>query len=338
MTDVIPDFSECSYELFERMKVFYLKTGDSIRKSSVISYFLKNPNLLKLYDFDPEEFIEDIFAIKTDQENSIHFNEFIALMETPRDAKSLDYVNDFLCNNPHKTIDDTFVYYLVISEQKMRALQTKFTTFADVHESLDLDDALRFIETLHEELDNHELVNSIVFYVEPVNRIVTLTNILYDLHTEILYQKNTGQNLSKIGDGKVIWKHIQDYLLGYSLKTKNDFNGIVSYALLSSCENDNAIEFEHFGYIRSVFNSLKQFEGFVETEELINRLKTDEYLENKLNMNIKNQNQKKQTQNAYAEETLDEVLDRIRQESELYIDFNEFHQYFTVRGFPVYIY
>lgn len=318
------------------MKVFYLKTSDHLRKSLIISYFLNNPNLLKLYDFEPEEFIEDVFALKSELQNRMHANEFIQLTETPRNIKELIIVNSFVDKNPHKIINQTFYYYLIVDWSKIELLKNKFESCASEKGFLDLDQILSFIEDVHRDLNNIDLLNTIAYYVDPINRIITVSNILLDFRAEVIYHQKTGHLKTKMSFEKNTWQDFEEYFFDYSLKTTKSFKGIVSYAVLSLYKDNNSIEFEHFDYIRSIFNSIIELAGFIQTSELLLRIRNDEYLSNKMNLIIRNPKKTKSGISSFENETLSEVLDRIEAESESYIDFNEFQQYFTRRGFPMF--
>lgn len=330
------DFSQNAYNLFERMKTFYLKTGDFLRKSAIISYFLKNPNLLKLYDFEPDEFIEDVFSFKTSKSQNFDVNDFIQFLETPRSIKSLDMVNNFMNNNPHRIIADLFYYYLILDKSKLENLKQRFIEKSlEKSQNLTAFQVLSLIEDFHKDFENLDVLNSIVYYIEPINRIVTLSNILLDLRAEIIFEHKNKASISGIDFANTTWEDIEDYILNYNIKTEKSFQGIVSHAVLSIYKNENAVEFEHFDYIHSVFNSIIDTCGFIETSNLLIRLKTDDYLSTKMKLLVRISKNNKYANCRYADETLEELFDRIERESESYLDFNEFQQYFTHRGFPM---
>lgn len=333
-------FSEISYELFERMKTFLVKSGDFLRKSSIVSYFLSNCNLLKLYDFEPAEFLEDMAATQTERQNAMHVNEFIRFVETPRKAKKVKAVNEFMCCNPHKRVANLFTYYILLTNDQLTELRLKFEERQKRSELRSAKDLIELVEAMHRDIANLTLLNAIAYFIDPINRVITLSNILLDYRSEAICWRKGLPTTDAIGFGKPSWEHFEVYLKSYILRTNKSFQGVISYAVLSIYKAENTIDFEHFGYIRTLFETIEHVEGFVKTEELLMRLRTSEYLANKMDQQIRPviQNRKGEPQSERKKlqnETLSELLDRIEHEAEEWMDFSEFQQYFSRRGFPM---
>lgn len=333
------DFSQISYDLFERMKTFFLKTSDFLRKSYIIRYFFLHPNLLKLFDFEPAEFLDDIAAVQSERQNSMHVNEFIRFLETPRSVKSLDAVNAFLRRNPQKTVQKLLVYYQILDESQVQTLKRHFDRARDSGRLATTQDLVRLVEDLHRDLVNMDLLNSIAYYVDPVNRIITLSNILLDFRCEAICWRRGAADRSGADFGRPSWELFEDYFRDYTLRSQKPFQGVVSYAVMSVYKSENTIDFEHFEFVRSIFNSISDTCGFVETSELLMRLRLDDSLIPKLGLPIRRPQGGRPVEGSVAGrlelETLGEVLDRIENEAEEYIDFGEFQQYFSRRGYPM---
>lgn len=328
------------------MKTFFVKSGDFLRKSSIVSYFLVNCNLLKLYDFEPAEFLEDMAATQTERQNAMHVNEFIRFVETPRPAKKVDAVNEFMCCNPHRRVAYLFTYYLVLTGEQLTDLKAKFEERQTAGELRSVRDLIDLVEALHRDVDNLTLLNAIAYYIDPINRVITLSNILLDYRSEAICWRKGLTTTERLSFATPSWEHFEAYLKGYVLRTNKSFQGVISYAVLSIYKAENTIDFEHFGYIRSVFETIENVEGFVQTEELLMRLRTSEYLANKMDLVIRPVKQKQKGEKDYdteakharkglQNETLSELLDRIENEAEELMDFSEFQQYFSRRGFPM---
>jgi hypothetical protein len=311
------------------MRTHFIVTNDYLRKSLIISYFLKNSNLLKLFDFRPDEFVEEIMGFDSYQAYAMSVNEFIKVMEVPRNSTPVELVNTFSYCNPHHISSETFSYYIFFGEENFKTLRELYKGYAKRRESLPQSDMIDFIESIHKNPKNIDLLNKMVFYVDPVHRVLTLSRILLDFRSEILNRALPGW------PEEFDFEFLKCYIRNFNLRKLHTYQGITSFAVMTIYDKQNDSEFEHLGYIKGLFDQLPIVDGFVSTESLILKIRNDEFLGNFSSSIIRKGNSKKTSSRNLAGETFQDLLDRVESESESWIDWGEFRQYFTRRGFPM---
>lgn len=261
---------------------------------------------------------------------AINVNEFIKIIEMPRSPIPVDKVNAFTAKNPHYVSNETFHYYIFFQEEDFLMLSELYKTHFRSKNPVSLREMIDFIEALHKNPKNITLLNKMVYYVDPAHRVLSLSSILLDFRSELMH-KIIPERLSDL-----TFEFIESYIRGFTLKRAHNFQSITSYAVMAIYEKQNETDFEHLGHIKTIFDSLPNVDGFVLKEKLILTVRNDEFLCQLMNAYIRNPDEaNKETPRNLVDETLFDLLDRIESESETWIDWGEFRQYFTRRGFPM---
>ena len=365
-------FSFEVYELFEKIRVYYLKNTDSLKKSSIIKYFLKNINLFKIYDITPQKMIEEIINFESNEINFLNENELIKILSIPRDSISISKINNFKENNPVRKILDFFEYFYFLEEENFSYLCLKFDEYYD-KKLKNKSQILNFIENIHKNWENLKILNTLTYYITPINRIITLSQILLELRGDLINknqlinektkseekeEKNPNlksikeenlKNPKKISkkapkslksqtvqnwtqNKKETWSKIKNYIINFKITEKKNFEGLRSFAVLSLYEEENFIDFKNIDYIKKLFMSLKNIGGFVNKEDLLLAIRNDEFFDDKWGTIVrKNRFQRKG-------EILEDFLERVEEETDDFINWNEFRQFFTRRGFPILVF
>lgn len=118
----------------------------------------------------------------------------------------------------------------------------------------------------------------------------------------------------------------------YSYEEFKPFEGIKSMAVLELLKQENLITFPAMSVIQRVFESLPQTVGFTKTQELIVAMMNDSEIYDLMCMNVRTSVKSINAYSEYFDETLNDLIQRISDESGIYIDWNELKQYFSIRG------
>ncbi len=242
----------------------------------------------------------------------------------------MDKVNSFTAKNPHYISQETFYYYIFFQDEDFLLLSELYKAHFRNKHPISLREMIDFIEGLHKNPKNIGLLNKMVYYVDPANRVLSLSSILLDFRSELMH-KIIPERLSDLS-----FELIESYIKSFTLKRAHNFQSITSYAVMTIYERQNETDFEHLGHIKAVFDGLVSIDGFVPKEKLIMTLRNDEFLSGQMNAYIRDADDAmKETPPNLVDETLQDLLDRVESESETWIDWGEFRQYFTRRGFPM---
>ena len=261
---------------------------------------------------------------------ALNVNEFIKVLEMPRTPTPVDKVNTFVSKNPHFISNETFHYYIFFEENDFAVLSEVYKNYFRKASPESIRAMIDFIEALHKNPSNIALLNKMVFYVDPAHRVLSLSSILLDFRSELMH-KVIPESLSDLN-----FELIKSYILGFTLKRAHNFQSITSYAVMTIYEKQNETDFEHLSRIKALFDSLPNVDGFVLKEKLVIALRNDEFLSQFMHAYIRNSSKSnKETARNLIDETLQDLLDRVESESEAGIDWGEFRQYFTRRGFPM---
>ena len=322
------EFSQNIFNLFERIKASNMVTDDSLKKSYVIAYFLNDPNLFKIFDITPADFIEEILNYESSENNRLYPNELVQILEQPRPSISIEDINDFSRNNELRGKDKFLRYYFLMTKEDMKQLQNKYNKIRD---AFGRDNILEFIETLHNDEIYFEDLNRLVYYIEPINKILTLSHVLLCMRIEIL------ENKELYGDLKYHnWDRVDTYIKQFELKAPlKDLFGVPP-TVVELFRPGNKIDIEFLPSLRNKFNSLSCREGYVSKEDLLIAIANDEYLNKQMDVLVRDPGlYRKGINDELANENFTQLLDRIDKEAEDFISWEDFRQYFTRRGFPM---
>ena len=131
---------------------------------------------------------------------------------------------------------------------------------------------------------------------------------------------------------RIIFAKIIQILSTYQYSTLKPFEGIKSLAVLEILQKENNIIFPGISKIKKIFFEMEMKMGFVKTDELLIQLMNDEEVYSFMCEKIRKPVKNLDSDFEFFDENLNELLQRIEIESEKYIDWDEFKQYFSYRG------
>lgn len=317
------EFTANVFELFERMRVNYFVTGDELKKAQIICYFLYQPNLFSIFDIYPDDFIEDILNYESAGVNYLYSNELVQVLEIPRERITTQRIKEFERNNPIKDRSTFFTYFYLLEDSMLSFLKDKLDSYFNADDERNLVD---FIEFVNKDSNNFEFINRVAYYIEPVNRVITLGHILLFLRLEMKEGVNNNNNLRN-------WNFLKTYITEFRLKTGDDSRSISEIALLPVLKKEEEIDIDYMPHIKSLFDEIKNEEHFADKDEFIIKIKNNEHMDELMNKRVR-YSSKKDDYELYNE-TLDRLLDRIEEEAGDYIDWIEVREFFSQRGFPM---
>lgn len=246
-----------------------LDSKGCIRTVKVIQTFLEKPQLLKIHDFDAANCILCFNEIDTRYPNKLTEEEFMRVIQEPRVEIDVDEINRFFTKNPLSSSDDTFTYHCLLPEDMVSLLQEKVDDYSN--RFLNGDDRAnisRFIGMLLTDEDNYDLLSTYTIYILPLNRLLTLSQILteYDLYLKYFYDRNCHK-----------FDSFMDILFKYQLQPDLYF----SYFIPSFGESDdrNLVNLELKENLRRVFEESSNGSPIAEKEDLIEKMKNDLYFQ-----------------------------------------------------------
>lgn len=322
------EFTQNVFGLFERIKTNNLVIGDTLKKSQVILYFLNDLNLFKVFDISPAELIEEILQYESSENNMLYPNELIQILELPRSSVSLADINRFNKEGDVRGKAGFLRYYFLLTEADMAELCKNYVRYADSkgHENM-----IDFIEAIHSEEDNLDLLGKLAYYIEPINRVLTLGQVLLCMRMEILAQREVYSDKKQHS-----WAVVDIYVRTF--KISGSFNNLfgVPNSLLELFKPGDKIDVDFMQHLHELFLKLPSKEGYVSKEDFLIKIGNDERMEMLLGAKIRNPGRSRKGMNDELEdENLNQLLDRVDSEAEDYIDWEDFRQYFTRRGFPM---
>jgi hypothetical protein len=211
--------------ILERPRVENSKVA---RRADIISYFFDNPSLLKLHDFLPDHFILAINEKECKNAHQLTQKRFCQLLEEPRDQVLVDQINSFFQKNPIQTSDENATYYNLMTDDTMRWLKSKFDDFPRLRNTVVDDDqtmtekekrdlmpanVCRFVRSLHDDEDSYAYLNTYAIFILPLNRLLTLSQILVELDIVIKKTRDPAKfNLN--------WRDLRALIENYKLQPK----------------------------------------------------------------------------------------------------------------------
>ena len=172
----------------------------SARRADIITYFFSHPTLLKLHDFLPDHFILAVNEKECANPHQLTRKKFSQLMEEPRDQVLVDDINHFFSQNPVTTSNDKVTFYNLMTRDAIDWLKSSYDQFPRVRSfSPDTEEAMtpeqikeffpvnvcKFIRALHENEDGYKFLNTYAIYILPLNRLITLSQVLIELDISI---------------------------------------------------------------------------------------------------------------------------------------------------------
>jgi hypothetical protein len=310
------------------------------RRGDVVKYFFNNPSLLKLHDFLPDNFILTVNEKESATPHHLSKKDFCQMIEEPRDQVLIEEINKFFEANPMPTSSASVQYYCLLTDTVVQKLRKEFQEFPKVPNIIVNEDeefggpvaeaprtklnVTKFIRNLHERDECYEFLNSFAIYILPLNRLLTLSQVLIEL--DILIKKTTDPTRYNND-----WDQFLQSIMFYRMNP--DQVSFADFIPLKTRDDDrNLIETHLLNTIRSIFESCADENNIANVHEVVDKLKnTPDMIKNMDNI-IR---YKARIGRALHNETLRQVLDRIMKQSDLFSDWNEFCQYFTKRGYPM---
>jgi hypothetical protein len=335
----------------------------------------------------------------------ITFNDLIQMLNQPRENVEVSHINSFRALNPYKKEQDFLTYHLFFNLDLISFFQNNLNKFfvkfpnagepkedEHLHKSRIVDQVTAdFIEFLHKKKENSEILNRILYYLEPVHRFLSLSGILLNFQsrvvnelnplrkspstlntptlkkqksseinqvyiklkqssfetTDLLFFKDTFKNnqdfkksfeeinwnkFSRNGKIGILLARVLHVIFSYQYSTLKPFEGIKSLAVMELLNKENTITFPGIVRVKELFFEMDSKMGFVKTAELLIKLMNDEQIYHMMCDKIRKPIKELDSDFDFFDENLNELLQRIELESEKYIDWDEFSQYFSYRG------
>lgn len=192
----------------------------------------------------------------------------------------------------------------------------------------------QLVEAIRQDVRTKKFLNKGVVYLPKVKKEISLRKVLNQIEQEEFIKADnldTGDSNFISSKKYISWKNFMDYFVNYS--RNQQLTEIDLELKKDSIDDQKLIEIPKSlkERLRSIFNEMKDEEGYVKSFEFLNKLKTDSLLISNMEVQVR-------TKAKYGEipsETLRETLSRIEDFIDDYTDWEEFLQYFTKRGTPV---
>lgn len=350
----------------------------------------------------PHEFVEECIQHPSFNGAKLTFNDLIAILNQPRDVARPEDVDIFCRLNPFRREEDFLVYHLFLDNDIISFIKTSAEDFLsdagregdsdpDSAASQSVDEAVvEYIKFIHRKRENSDMLNRVLYYLEPVHRFLSFSVILLNFQSKTLNRPNPlrqspaksdpktakqaqagelsrvysilrkdrlgpgdfaalktlilqscfDQEFAKIRLGrlspacklKVLVCRLTCVLGCYRYSSLKPFEGIKSLAVLELLKKESNISFTGIGRVKEVFFEMEMKMGFVKTDELLIRLMNDEQAYGHMCEKIRKPLAKMDSRFEFFDENFNELLQRVEVESEKYIDWDEFKQYFSYRG------
>ena len=121
-------------------------------------------------------------------------------------------------------------------------------------------------------------------------------------------------------------------IFNHQFSEPKPFAGIKSMAVLECFRQENLVSFKYLNRVRRVFDRMPSQVGFVDTGNLVIGLINEEEVYDLMCEKVRRPVKGLCSDAEFFDETLSDLLQRIQDESEPFIDWAEFRQYFSYRG------
>lgn len=188
------------------------------------------------------------------------------------------------------------------------------------------------VEAIRKDVRAKNFMNKGVVFLPKVNKQISMSKVLHQIEQEefIRADKLDAGDSNFVSSKKYIsWKNFMDYFLNY---TKNQAPTELDLKKDTGDDQDILdIPKSLKEKMKSMFNELKDEDGFVKSFDYLNKLKAEPMIVNNLEAQIRS----RARNGDIPSEKLRETLSRIEQQIDDYTDWEEFLQYFTRRGVPL---
>ena len=171
--------------------------GKRVRRADIIEYFFDLPSLLKLHDFLPDQFALTVNEVECENPHQLSLQNFLQMIEEPRDKVSIEDINEFFKSNPLPQSDGIVRYYDLLTDPVVERLREEYIKFPKVKQHDERNDLIEyenpeeapvnlstFVLSLHDKDDMYAYLNTIVVYILPLNRFLTLSHILIESYIQ----------------------------------------------------------------------------------------------------------------------------------------------------------
>lgn len=330
-----------------------------IAKSELISFFFAHKEYLELFDLDPYLIVEEIDEEKSEDFFRMTTLEFRRFIMRPRSKVSLEIIDFFykshkettspnsadqeeseekeeVLNDPETKFKKINRYFLLKQETTRLLAEVWEDGIKEKHngeeeneeETMNVD---TFLQKLLLDKRVQDVGHEVIQYVTPVHDKVRLWQILMEMF--ILIDGNRRKSLTAGGSAKKVAKVITwpEFLL--SLQNHRRLQNL-TYMDVGNKEEDE--DFSRIDCHYSIMKCIKEIfekeaakmEGYVDTLELVFRLRTSNSIRNHLGQ-VARRSFKGMSM---MTETLDQLLSRVSLGAPRFLLWNEFIQFFTKRG------
>lgn len=325
---------------YQMMEKNIISVPDELRRGQIIQFFLENPNLLKLHDFTPDNFILSVNELDSRSPHSLNHKEFARLINQPRERVHPDLVNHFFERNPLDTSQAPLKYYCLLNINHEADFVKLLEHYKNEHyRGSNVSNLSRFITMIHQEQENFDLLTTYAIYILPLNRLMTVSQVLieYDIWLRLTEQMDYASDEEPkdfMKFLKIFWDFRMRPEVGFEkyLGTRGDFD--------DRLEIDEVFRL-NIARIWKIMGSPM----VAQLSQVIELIQSDGYFSDKFERVVRCESRKKKKLEKNIDilvyrpeletETLEELLIRIEEQADQWVDYNELLQYFTKRGRPM---
>jgi len=330
-----------------------------VSKQDIFEYIVISPQIIELYDIDPVYLQEDLNTFPTQNPNAMTFSEFLAFLKysgsgqiqkAPETKKASPEKRKA---SPEKTSTKGKVRFSPEKEQpsKTRAPAEKagnacllsdeiLNTLREIYHQVDKYDdlivpRLELVKKVREDVRIARILHKPAVHIKEIDKYLNMERILRQIEDE---EKNA------IGESKRAKEYISlnqflRYFTNYetpdSLAEKLGEEPKKKSQKLTADNDEDFIEInpDHLKFFKEIFDTLpKKQNSFVETIIFIDEIRKNEHYK----FVARDVGRRKAAKYDLQSETVEEVINRMENEAEGCISWEEVIQFFTRRGRPLY--
>lgn len=338
--------------------------SELVDKEDICDYVLKSPEILELYDIDPVNLRSDLYAFPSDHRDAIHFEEFLTFLQNTRNAAEGKLRQTTEGQSALKTKSDIKKKSAVrFTTEGTRSKSPKKGHFPKPENLCMLsEETLDTIKEIFHEVDKYEdlivkrqvlikrlrddvriarVLHKPAIHIVEIDKYFSMDRLLRQIEEEettaVADQKKTKEYISL----NQFLKYFTNYetpddlaeKMGDTKPSPRKSARSTKGATLGDEDDQDIIEVahKHMEFFQKQFELLPKKRGaYVDTMQLIDGIRGGDYY----SLCKREPGRRKAAKFTLQPENIEEVLNRMENEGEKYINWDDFTQYFTRRGRP----
>lgn len=300
-----------------------------IEKEKLIVFLLTDAEVREVFELTDNQIPHIIESLITERPGYVNFDEFFEFMVANKRALRRGEEEQRIADNMRR---EQSKKECLLTDEQFNIMKEVFDKI-DIHGDLVVERAV-LVQKIRDDVRIRKYLDRGVVYVPMVRREIPLRKVLHQIEQEEFLKAeeiNTGDSKFVSSKRYISWNQFIEYFTNYS-KNKKVSNIDLEFKR-DEVDDQNMIEVpKHLlAEMKDIFDRQKNEDDFVKTFEYLDGLKRSNIVQGYFETGVRSEAR----YGSIPGETLLQVMKRIEDQADDFIDWDELIQYFTKRGQPV---